>query len=57
MKGGQISQHYLKNYQKLNLKKQVFQLIVRTNIKTQNEQKLLRKLEGLPPIQYLALYA
>ena len=40
----------LKNEKKFNIKKQVFfRLKVRSNIKTYNEQKLLRIWKGLPP--------
>ena len=38
-RGYWISQHYLKNNQKLNINK-LFNLKVRSNIKTYNEQKL-----------------
>ena len=36
-----LSQHHLKNNQKLNLKKYIFELKVRSNIKFKNKQKLL----------------
>ena len=57
-RGHQVSQHYLKDDQKLDLKIKFFFLLkVRSNNKTLNEQELLCMREGVLPCQYLAFCA